>query len=123
MALDALHNAFGSMDDAELATYLIGGMTKRELLERVEEPSSVVVQALDLDDRDARSEPRVRRAAEHLDVVAEGHQLTGQVVGVDTLAPGVRVAAVRQKGDTQRLGHGPGAWPRPSRESNAASST
>ena len=50
MALDSLHTAFGAMDDSELTTYLIGGMTKRELLERVPEPSSVVVQALGLDD-------------------------------------------------------------------------
>ena len=50
MALDALHRTFSSMDDAELTTYLIGGMTKRELLERVPEPASVVVKALDLDD-------------------------------------------------------------------------
>ena len=50
MALDALHSAFSSMDDAELTTHLIGGMTKRELLERVPEPSSVVVKAMDLDD-------------------------------------------------------------------------
>ena len=50
MALGALHRAFGAMDEAELTTYLIGGMTKRELLERVDEPSSVVVQALGLDD-------------------------------------------------------------------------
>lgn len=50
MALDSLHRAFGAMDDTELTTYLIGGMTKRELLERVPEPSSVVVQALGLDD-------------------------------------------------------------------------
>jgi len=50
MALDSLHRAFSSMDDAELTTYLIGGMTKRELLEREPEPSSVVVQALALDD-------------------------------------------------------------------------
>ncbi|MFC7363296.1 arginine deiminase [Nocardioides astragali] len=50
MALDSLHRAFAAMDDVELTTYLIGGMTKRELLERVPEPSSVVVQALGLDD-------------------------------------------------------------------------
>lgn len=50
MALDSLHRAFASMDNAELTTYLIGGMTKRELLDRVPEPSSVVVQALGLDD-------------------------------------------------------------------------
>ena len=39
MALDSLHSAFSSMDDAELTSYLIGGMTKRELLERVPERS------------------------------------------------------------------------------------
>jgi arginine deiminase len=50
MALDALHNVFSRMDDAELVTYLIGGMTKRELLERTPEPASVVIQALALDD-------------------------------------------------------------------------
>ena len=50
MALDTLYNLFSSMDDAELTTYLIGGMTKRELLDRVDEPASVVVQALGLDD-------------------------------------------------------------------------
>jgi arginine deiminase len=50
MAMDSLHRVFGAMDDAELTRYLIGGMTKRELLERTDEPPSVVVQALDLDD-------------------------------------------------------------------------
>ncbi|MDO9496523.1 MAG: arginine deiminase [Nocardioides sp.] len=50
MALTALHRAFDAMDDTELTTYLIGGMTKRELLDRVEEPASVVVQALGLDE-------------------------------------------------------------------------
>ena len=50
MALSSLHEAFGAMSDSELTTYLIGGMTKRELLERVPEPDSVVVQAHGLDD-------------------------------------------------------------------------
>lgn len=50
MALGALHALFAAMDPAELTTYLIGGMTKRELLERIDEPASVVVQALDPDD-------------------------------------------------------------------------
>ncbi len=50
MAVDALHNVFSGLDDATLVEHLIGGITKRELLERVEEPSSVVVQSLDLDD-------------------------------------------------------------------------
>ena len=50
MALDALHAFFSQLSDVELATYLIGGMTKRELLEQAPEPPSVVVQALELDD-------------------------------------------------------------------------
>ena len=50
MALDALHGLFSAMDPAELTTYLIGGMTKREMLERIDEPASVVVQALGADD-------------------------------------------------------------------------
>jgi arginine deiminase len=50
MAMSSLHQVFSSMSDAELTEFLIGGMTKRELLERTEEPASVVVQALDLDD-------------------------------------------------------------------------
>ncbi|HEX5968760.1 MAG TPA: arginine deiminase [Intrasporangium sp.] len=50
MAMNSLHQVFGSMTDAELTECLIGGMTKRELLERLDEPASVVVQALDPDD-------------------------------------------------------------------------
>lgn len=50
MALDVLHGVFSQMDDEELTTSLIGGMTKRELLERAPEPPSLRVQALDLDD-------------------------------------------------------------------------
>jgi arginine deiminase len=50
MALDALHGVFSQMDDEELTTALIGGMTKRELLDLVPEPTSVRVQALGMDD-------------------------------------------------------------------------
>jgi arginine deiminase len=50
MALESLYRVFDSMNETELTRYLIGGMTKRELLDRTEEPSSVVVQALGLDD-------------------------------------------------------------------------
>jgi arginine deiminase len=50
MAIDALYEVFSSFDDHTLVHYLIGGMTKRELLEHVGEPNSVVVHALDLDD-------------------------------------------------------------------------
>ena len=50
MALDSLHSVFSGLDDSELTTALIGGMTKRELLERTPEPASVRIQSLDLDD-------------------------------------------------------------------------
>jgi arginine deiminase len=50
MALDALFAVFTAMDDQTLTRYLIGGMTKRELLSYVDEPSSVVVHALGLDE-------------------------------------------------------------------------
>lgn len=50
MAIDALRNAFDAMDDATLTQFLIGGITKREVLERIEEPRSVAFHALPLDD-------------------------------------------------------------------------
>lgn len=49
-AVDAIHDLFASLPPEELTTYLIGGMTKGELLERVPEPASVLVQALAPDD-------------------------------------------------------------------------
>lgn len=50
LAVDTIYEMFLQMPADELATFLIGGLTKRELLDRVPEPASVVVQALDLDD-------------------------------------------------------------------------
>ena len=50
MAVDTLYNTFAAMDDETLVKYLIGGMSKRELLEHVEEPHSVVFSALGLDE-------------------------------------------------------------------------
>ncbi|RJK97705.1 arginine deiminase [Vallicoccus soli] len=50
LAVDALRNAFDAMDDDELTAYLVGGITKRELLERIEEPRSVAFHVLDPDD-------------------------------------------------------------------------
>ena len=49
MAVDALRNAFDAMDEEALTTLLIGGVTKREMLDRIEEPKSVAFRALDLD--------------------------------------------------------------------------
>lgn len=50
LAVDALHELFGAMADAELTEFLVGGMTKRELLERIPAPASVVLEALEPDD-------------------------------------------------------------------------
>lgn len=50
LALDRLYNLFSGLPEEELTEFLIGGMTKRELLDRVEEPASVVVQALGMDE-------------------------------------------------------------------------
>lgn len=50
MAVDPLYNLFASMDDDTLVEYLIGGITKRELLERIDEPKSVYIHSLDMDD-------------------------------------------------------------------------
>ena len=50
MAIDALRNAFDAMDGGTLTDHLIGGITKRELLDRVPEPRSIVLHALGPDD-------------------------------------------------------------------------
>ncbi|WP_408895765.1 arginine deiminase [Nocardioides sp. R1-1] len=50
VAADALHHLFTSLPAQELASFLIGGMTKAELLERVEEPPSFVVRSREPDD-------------------------------------------------------------------------
>jgi arginine deiminase len=50
LAADALYAAFADFDDEELVEHLIGGITKREMLEHVAAPSSVVLQSLDPDD-------------------------------------------------------------------------
>ncbi|XRQ15641.1 arginine deiminase [Actinomadura welshii] len=41
LATDAIRNCFDSMDVAELASFLVGGITKREMLERIPEPASI----------------------------------------------------------------------------------
>jgi arginine deiminase len=50
LAIDALRNAFDAMDDPTLTEFLVGGITKREVLERIEEPRSMAFHALPLDD-------------------------------------------------------------------------
>jgi arginine deiminase len=46
LAIDAMRNAFDAMDDETLTRYLIGGITKREMLERIEEPMSIAFRAM-----------------------------------------------------------------------------
>jgi arginine deiminase len=50
MAIDALRNCFDAMDVEVLTDHLVGGITKREVLDRIPEPRSIVFHALDLDD-------------------------------------------------------------------------
>lgn len=50
MAIDTLRNFFDGLDGGSLTDHLIGGITKRELLERVPEPRSIVLHALGPDD-------------------------------------------------------------------------
>jgi arginine deiminase len=50
LAVDAIRNAFDAMDLKVLGSVLIGGITKRELLQMIEEPKSVAFHTLELDD-------------------------------------------------------------------------
>ena len=50
MASGARRTAFDALDGDALTDHLIGGLTKRELLDRVPEPRSIVLHALGLDD-------------------------------------------------------------------------
>jgi hypothetical protein len=62
----------------------------------------VQIQAGHLAEHRARFQLRVGLAGEHLDVVPERGQFTGQVTQVDALAAAVRLAAVGQQRDAQR---------------------
>ena len=46
LAAGAVRELFDGMDDAELTTYLIGGITKAEVLDRISSPQSLVVEQL-----------------------------------------------------------------------------
>ena len=50
MAVDALRNLFDAMAAEELTTYLIGGISKREIVDRIDEPASLPFRTLALDD-------------------------------------------------------------------------
>lgn len=49
MAIDPLRNLFDAMDDDDLTTFLVGGISKREVLERIQEPASIPFHAMDID--------------------------------------------------------------------------
>ncbi|MGE5292468.1 MAG: arginine deiminase [Micromonosporaceae bacterium] len=49
MAIDAVRNMFDAMNADTLEQHLIGGITKRELLERIEEPPSIWLHSMPLD--------------------------------------------------------------------------
>ncbi len=50
LAIDALRNCFDAMDTETLTEHLVGGITKREVLDRIEEPRSIAFHVLALDD-------------------------------------------------------------------------
>ncbi|GAB7004235.1 arginine deiminase [Nocardioides sp. AN3] len=50
LALDSLYNLLAGMDAPTAAQHLVAGMSKRELLEHVEEPPSLVVRGMGMDD-------------------------------------------------------------------------
>ncbi|MBW8483284.1 arginine deiminase [Actinomadura parmotrematis] len=50
LATDAIRNTFDSMDLRELGSYLIGGITKRELMEYMDEPKSIAFHTIGMDD-------------------------------------------------------------------------
>ncbi|WP_436777112.1 arginine deiminase [Yinghuangia sp. YIM S09857] len=50
LAVDELRGLFENFDTDTLVTHLIGGITKREVLDHIEEPLSVAFHTMDLDD-------------------------------------------------------------------------
>lgn len=50
LATDAIRNALDAMDAVTLAPFMTGGITKREMLERISEPKSIAFHSMDSDD-------------------------------------------------------------------------
>ncbi len=50
LAIDALRNCFDAMPDDTLTEHLVGGITRREVLDRIPEPRSIAFHVLDADD-------------------------------------------------------------------------
>ncbi|TDC57703.1 arginine deiminase [Actinomadura sp. KC345] len=49
LATDAIRNCFDSMDLEDLGSFLVGGITKREMLERMPEPASIAFHSIEPD--------------------------------------------------------------------------
>ncbi len=49
MALETMRSTFDAMNVEDLGMFLVGGISKREFLDRVEEPKSVLLQAMDIE--------------------------------------------------------------------------
>src|SRR5260370_36754146 len=49
LAVDSLRGALEGMDAATLTRFLIGGITKREILDMIPEPKSIAFRSLDTD--------------------------------------------------------------------------
>jgi arginine deiminase len=50
LSTDPIRNAFDAMDLKELGSYLIGGITKREMLNYISEPKSIAFHSMEMDD-------------------------------------------------------------------------
>ena len=50
MGIDSIRNAIDALDDRTLTRHLIGGISKRELLQWTDEPESIVFRTLGIDD-------------------------------------------------------------------------
>ena len=55
--------------------------------------------------RDIRIQLGVRRTGQHLDLVAEIHEGSAQLLEVDALTAAMRIAAVREKANAKRSIH------------------
>jgi arginine deiminase len=130
LAIDAVYNLLSAMSPEALVHHLIGGMTKRELLEHVEEPSSLVVRNLELDDlllaplpnhvftRDpsawmyggvsvnAMSKPARGRETLHYDAIYRWHPRFASVAAPRWSDDGGSATACLEGGDILVLGNG-----------------
>ena len=120
MAIDALRNCFDAMDTDTLTEHLVGGITKREVLDRIPEPRSVAFHVLEPDDFVLEPLPnhlytRDTSAWIHGGVVDQQHAQEGPDARDRALRGGLPVApAVRRGGLRALVGRRRRrAWPPP----------